>query len=396
MRNVGTVVRGIRTGIIRENDPLAKIVAESILRASESDNFEIKDRDIIGITEAVVAISQGNYATIDQVAKDVKTKYPDGEIGIVFPTPVSRNRFALILKGVARGSKKVFIQFSYPDDHVGNSLFDLDLLDKYNINPGIDVIDEQTYDQLFGNVNHIFTGVNYVNYFRELVRAEDCEVKIFLSNDPKEMLKHTSNILVGDVHDRNKYKQLYKNNKAKIVFGTDDILKSSVDGSGYNSKYGLLGSNKATEEKLKLFPENGEKLVEEVQKIIYDATGKRVEVLVYGDGAFKDPVGKIWELADPVVCPAFTSGLSGTPNELKLKYLYDNKYRDLKEEELNQAIRNEIMHKDKDLKGNMASQGTTPRQLTDLIGSLCDLTSGSGDKGTPVVYIQGYFDSYAD
>lgn len=396
MRTVGTVVRGIRTGIIKEGDNLVDIVVKSLLNASKEENFSIKDKDIIGITEAVVAISERNYATIDQIAKDVKNKYPDGEVGIVFPTPVSRNRFALILKGVARASKKIFLQFSYPDDHVGNCLFPQGLLEQYNISSVSDTIDEEKYDELFGNVNHIFTGINYVNYFRELVNDENCEIEIFLSNNPKEMLKHTSNILVGDVHDREKYKKLYKENQAKIVYGTDDLLKESVDGSGYNSKYGLLGSNKATEEKVKMFPETGDKLVKNIQEKIFNETGKKVEVLVYGDGAFKDPVGKIWELADPVVSPAYTEGLIGTPNELKLKYLYDNKYHDLDQDSLNEAIRVEIKNKDQDLKGSMVSQGTTPRQLTDLIGSLCDLTSGSGDKGTPVVYIQGYFDNYAD
>ena len=395
MRTVGTIVRGIRTPIIKEKDNLVKIVVDSIMNASNQECFEIKDRDIIGITEAVVAISEGNYATIDQVAKDVKNKYPDGEVGIVFPTPVSRNRFALILKGIARASKKIYLLLRYPDDEVGNCLFDPELLDKYNLNPSIDVLDETTYNKYFGQEKHYFTGVNYVEYFKELINNENCEVEFIFSSNPEVILDYTKNILVASVHTRDKYKRMF-DSRANIVFSTADILNKSIDGSGYNSKYGLLGSNKATEEKLKLFPERGEHIINEVQNEIYNLTNKKVEVLVYGDGAFKDPVGKIWELADPVVSPFFTIGLIGTPNELKLKYLSDNKFENLHGEELNIAIKEEIKNKEKDLKGSMASQGTTPRQLTDLIGSLCDLTSGSGDKGTPVIYIQGYFDNYAD
>lgn len=395
MRTVGTVVRGIRTPIIKEKDDLVKIVVDSVIKASENEPFIIKDKDIIGITEAVVAISEGNYATMDQIAKDVIKKYPEGIVGVVFPTPVSRNRFALILKGVARASKKIYLLLHYPEDEVGNALFNPDLVEKHNLNPFSDVLDEKKYNELFGQEKHLFTGVNYIEYFKELVNNENCEIEFIFGNNPEEILKYTNNILVASVHTREKLKNFYKKNKA-VVFGTDEILRNSVDGSGYNSKYGLLGSNKATEEKVKLFPEHGNIVVKEVQKKIFDLTGKKVEVLVYGDGAFKDPVGKIWELADPVVSPAYTDGLIGTPNELKLKYLSDNKFALLHGEELAEAIRNEIKNKEVDLKGSMASQGTTPRQLTDLIGSLCDLTSGSGDKGTPVIYIQGYFDNYAD
>lgn len=396
MRTVGTVVRGIRTGVIKEGDNLVDIVVSSIITSSQEEGFKIRNKDIIGVTEAVLAISDGNYASIDQIAKDVKNKYFDGEVGIVFPTPVSRNRFALILKGIARGCKKVYIQFSYPDDHVGNNLFDPELLEKYQINSDDDIIDENKFDELFATTSHVFTGINYVNYFREVVKAEGCNVEIFLANKPNVILEYTKNILIGDVHDRDKYKKYYRDHGALVVYGTDDLLKESISGSGYNQKYGLLGSNKATEEKVKLFPKNGDDFVVSIQNKMLELTGKKIEVLVYGDGAFKDPVGKIWELADPVVSPAFTSGLIGTPNELKLKFLYDNKYRNLNGPELNNAIKNEIKNKEEDLKGKMVSQGTTPRQLTDLIGSLCDLTSGSGDKGTPVVYIQGYFDNYAD
>lgn len=394
MRNVGTVVRGIRTPIIKENDDLATIVVDSLLKASKSEGFEFRDRDVVGITEAVVSISVGNYATIDDIATDIKNKFPEGEVGIVFPAPVSRNRYALILKGVARASKQIYLQFSYPRDEVGNALFDEELLEKYNINPNLDVFNGHKYNELFGQIKHQFTGINYIDYFQELVNNENCKIDFIFANDPLEILKHTKNILISSVHSRMKLKKLYRN-YTENVYGTDDILTKSINGSGYNSKYGLLGSNKATEEKIKLFPENGDKLVQDIQKRLKKVTGKNIEVLVYGDGAFKDPVGQIWELADPVVSPAYTKGLEGTPNELKLKYFSDNKYSDLKGEELKEAIINEIKMKDQDLKGQMATQGTTPRQLTDLIGSLCDLTSGSGDKGTPVVYIQGYFDNYA-
>ncbi len=395
MRNVGTVVRGIRTPIIKENDNLVQIVVDSIINASESENFAIRDKDIIGITEAVVGITEGNYATIDQIAEDVRNKYPSGEIGIVFPTPVSRNRYAPILKGIARASKKIYMLMRYPDDEVGNCLFDPLLLEKYNINPGIDVINESDYIKMFGQEKHIFTGVNYIEYFRDLVKSEDCEIEFVFSNNPNEILKYTKNILISSVHERNKIKKELVA-FSDIIYGLDDLMNKSIQGSGYNSKYGLLGSNKSTEEKIKLFPEHGDKLVLDVQTEIKKKTGKVVEVLIYGDGAFKDPVGHIWELADPVVSPAFTDGLIGTPNEIKLKYLSDNKYNNLKGEQLKNAIIEEIKSKGEDLLGQEVSLGTTPRQLTDLIGSLCDLTSGSGDKGTPVIYIQGYFDNYAD
>ena len=394
MRTVGTVVRGIRTPIIKEKDELAKIVVDSVLKASEAESFSIKDKDIIGITEAVLAISEANYATVDDVAADISKKYPDGEVGIVFPTPVSRNRFAIILKGIARASKKIYLQLSFPKDEVGNSLFDEELLEKNNIKI-TDTLDEEKYVKIFGKETHIFTGVNYYEYFKELVEAEDCKIEFIFSNDPLEILNFTKNILVAAVHSRFKLKTLFRD-KAEILYGVDDILKTSHNGSGYHEEYGLLGSNKATEERLKLFPRTGKDFVKKIQDEMYNKTKKKLEVLIYGDGAFKDPVGQIWELADPVVSPAYTDGLKGTPNELKLKYLSDNKFKDLKGEALNQALKEEIKNKAKDLKASMSSQGTTPRQLTDLIGSLCDLTSGSGDKGTPVVYIQGYFDSYSD
>lgn len=395
MRTVGTVIRGIRTPIIKESDDLILIVVNSVINSAKQEPFKIKDHDIIGITEAVVAIAEGNYATVDQITRDIKNKFKDGIVGIVFPTPVSRNRFSLILKGVARASKKIYMQMSYPEDEVGNNLFNPDLLEKYQINPYSDVLDETKYKELFGQEKHIFTGINYVDFFRELVNNEDCEIEFIFSNNKETILNYTKNILVSSVHSRAKLKEYYQEN-ADISYGLDDILNKSISGSGYNSKYGLLGSNKATEERVKMFPEHGEKIITGIQEKIKELTGKTVEVLVYGDGAFKDPVGKIWELADPVVSPFFTKGLTGKPNEIKLKYLSDNKYAKLKGDELASAIKKEIKNKESDLTGKMESQGTTPRQLTDLIGSLCDLTSGSGDKGTPVVYIQGYFDSYAD
>lgn len=395
MRNVGTVVRGIRTPIIKENDNLVKIVVDSILNASKSEPFTIKNKDVIGITEAVVGITESNYATIDQIAFEIKNKYPDGIVGIVFPSPVSRNRFAPILKGVARGSKKIYMQLRYPADEMGNHLFDSKLLKEKNINPGIDVLNEEEYNKMFGQEKHIFTGINYIDYFKELVTKEDCEITFIFANEPTEMLKYTKNILISSVHHRFALKEVFSG-LTDVLYGLDDLLTKSVQGSGYNSKYGLLGSNKATEERVKLFPEHGNKLVKDIQNKIKELTGKTVEVLVYGDGAFKDPVGQIWELADPVVSPAYTEGLIGTPNEIKLKYLADNKYDDLKGDKLNKAIIEAIKHKGDNLIGQEVSLGTTPRQLTDLIGTLCDLTSGSGDKGTPVVYIQGYFDNYAD
>lgn len=395
MRNVGTIVRGIRTGVIKEGDNLAEIVVDSVLKASESENFKLEDRDIIAITEAVVGISEGNYATLDQISTDVKNKFNSNEMGIVFPI-LSRNRFAVCLQAFARAMDKLTILLSYPSDEVGNDILDRNLLKEYNINPYSDVISESEYTNKFGTFKHIFTGVNMVDFYRDLVKSENCEVEFVFSNNPLTILDYTKNILCADIHTRFETKELLKNNGANIVLGMDDILTSSVNGSGYNSKYGLLGTNRATEDKVKLFPENGQTLVEKIQSMIKEKTGATVEVMVYGDGAFKDPVGKIWELADPVVSPAYTKGLEGSPNELKLKYLSDNKFKDLKGEELNNAIREEIKSKDKDLKGQMATQGTTPRRYTDLIGSLCDLTSGSGDKGTPVVLIQRYFTNYGE
>lgn len=395
MRVFGTVAMGIRTPVIKENDNLVEIVVDSIMKAHKSKQLIIRDRDIIGITEAVVAIAEGNYATVDQIAEDIKRKYPGGILGVVFPTPVSRNRFSLILKSIARASKKIYLQMHYPNDEVGNSLFNPDLVEKNRLNPYSDVLDLVKYKELFGKEKHLYTGVNYIEYFQELVKSENCEVEFVFANNQEVILDYTKNVLVASVHNRDKLKRFYKD-KADIIYGIDDILKVSVNESGYNSRYGLLGSNKATEEQVKLFPEHGGKTILEIKKKIFDLIKKNVEVLVYGDGAFKDPVGGIWELADPVVSPFFTDGLVGTPNELKLKYLSDNKYTNLKGNELTKAIKQEIKNKEKDLKGNMLSQGTTPRQFTDLLGSLCDLISGSGDKGTPIVYIQGYFDNYAD
>lgn len=394
MRNVGTVVRGIRTPIIKEGMNLANVVVESVMAAKESDNFEIKDKDIIGITEAVVGIATKNYASVDDIAIDIKNKFNTETLGLVFPI-LSRNRFSLILKGISRSVKKIYLQLSYPSDEVGNQLFNRDLLNNLNINPYSDILDEKKYRELFGNEVHPFTGVNYVDFYKEIINKEGCEVEFIFSNQVKTILNYTKNVLVCDIHSRNNSKKILKDNGGDIVLGLDDILNKSVNGSGFNPKYGLLGSNKSTEERLKLFPKDGEELIKKVQELMYEKTEKKVEVLVYGDGAFKDPVGEIWELADPVVAPFYTKGLEGTPNELKLKYLSDNKYGNLKDKDLMEAIVNEINNKDKNLKGSMASQGTTPRRYVDLIGSLCDLTSGSGDKGTPVVYIQGYFDNLA-
>lgn len=393
MRCVGTTVRGIRTGVIREGDNLADIVVNSIFKASESDNFEIRDRDIIGITEAVVGISYGNYVTVDDIASDIRNKYPGGELGLVFPI-LSRNRFSMILKGIARGSKKIYMLLSYPSDEVGNHLFSEDLLYKYDINPYSDSFEIDTYDKYFRGIVHEFTGVNYIDVYSGICKSENCKIEFVFSNNPKDILKYTKNVLACDIHTRENTKRLLKD--ADIILGLDDIMTESINGSGFNPKYGLLGSNKSTDEKLKLFPKDGENLILDVQKGIKDKTGKNVEVMVYGDGAFKDPVGKIWELADPVVSPFYTKGLEGTPNEIKLKYISDNTLSELKGEELNMAMKEEIRKKEDNLVGQNKSLGTTPRRITDLVGSLCDLTSGSGDKGTPVVYIQGYFDNYAN
>ena len=394
-RLVGTVSRGVRAPIIRENDDICKIVVESVINASLSEGFELRDKDVIGITEAVVARAQGNYCTVDDIAKDIQDKFPDGTLGVVFPI-LSRNRFSICLKGIARGAKKIVLMLSYPSDEVGNHLVSLDQLDENNVNPWSDVLTEGKYRELFGYQKHHFTGVDYVAYYRELIEKENCECEIIFANDVRTILNYTKNVLCCDIHSRHRSKRLLKAKNAEIVYGLDDILTTSINGSGYNKDYGLLGSNKATEDKIKLFPRDGQVIVEEIQKQMKEKTGKTIEVLVYGDGAFKDPVGKIWELADPVVAPFFTSGLHGQPNELKLKYLADNDFANLEGEALKEAIKESIKQKDSNLVGQMASQGTTPRQLTDLIGSLCDLTSGSGDKGTPIILIQGYFDNYTN
>lgn len=394
-RRVGTIVRGIRTPIIKQGDNLADIVVSSILEAAKEENFLLGNRDVIAITESVVGMADGDYVTVDDIANDIKKKFPDGEIGVVFPI-LSRNRFALCLKGMARGTKKIFMLLSYPADEVGNHLFTEDDLDKHHINPWSDIISEEKYDQLFGQNTHIFTGINYVDLYRSIIEAENCQVTFIFANNPRVILDYTKNIIVSSIHSRQRIKRILKGNNANNVYGLDDILNKPTKKHAYNCDYGLLGSNKATEEKLKLFPTNGNKLVHTVQKKIHEITGKKVEVMVYGDGAFKDPVGGIWELADPVVSSAYTSGLEGVPNEIKLKYMADNKYANLTGEQLQQAIKKEIITKESNLKGQMETQGTTPRRLTDLIGSLCDLTSGSGDKGTPVVLVQGYFDNYAD
>ena len=394
-RTVGTVVRGIRTPIIKEGDDLKQIVIDSVLEASKQENFSFNDRDIIAITEAVVGISTGNYATIDDIAEDVKNKFTGRHIGIVFPI-LSRNRFAVCLRAFARAMDKITMLLSYPSDEVGNDILDKERLAESGINPYSDVISEKEYTEKFGDFKHIFTGVNMVDFYREVAQSENCEIEFVFSNKAEEILKYTDEVLACDIHTRFNTKEALKKKGAKTVLGMDDILTTSINGSGYNSKYGLLGSNRATEDKVKLFPEKGEELVNDIQKELKEITGKAIEVMIYGDGAFKDPVGKIWELADPVVSPFYTKGLEGSPNELKLKYLSDNKYSNLKGPELQAAIRKEIEEKDKNLKGKIETQGTTPRRYTDLIGSLCDLTSGSGDKGTPVVFIQGYFTNYAD
>jgi len=395
-RYVGTTSRGIRCPIFKEGDDLAKIVTESVLTASKGENFPIKDRDVICITESVVARTQGNYCTIDDIATDVKNKFGEGStIGVIFPI-LSRNRFSILLKGIARGAKKVVIMLSYPSDEVGNALLTYDQLDEKGINPYTDVLSLAKYRELFGRNEHEFTGVDYVQFYEDLVTEQGAEVEVIFANQAKAILPYTKKVLTADIHTRARSKRLLKENGAEVVLGLDDIMTDSINGSGYNKKYGLLGSNKATEDKVKLFPRDAQPLVETIQANILKETGKHVEVMVYGDGAFKDPQGKIWELADPVVSPFFTKGLVGTPNELKLKYLADNQFADLKGDELKKAIEESIKTKDANLKGKMATEGTTPRQLTDLIGSLCDLTSGSGDKGTPVVYIQGYFDNYTN
>lgn len=393
-RMTGTVVRGIRTPIINSGDNLINIVTDSIIKASRAEGFAINDRDVVGITESVVARAQGNYANIDAIAEDVRSKFGSVTLGVVFPI-LSRNRFAVCLRGIAKGVKKIVLMLSYPSDEVGNHIIDIDSLDEKGINPYTDVLTLKQFRELFGNRKHTFTGVDYVDYYKSLVEEFGTECEIIFSNNPKTILEYTKYVLACDIHTRARTKRILKSCGAEIVYGLDDILTAPVNGSGYNETYGLLGSNKATDDTVKLFPRDCRQLVEKIQARIRELTGKTVEVLVYGDGAFKDPVGKIWELADPVVSPGYTSGLEGTPNEVKLKYLADNDFRNLRGEELQKAVSDYIKNKKKDLEGEMVSQGTTPRRLTDLIGSLCDLTSGSGDKGTPVVYIQGYFDNYA-
>ena len=395
MRDVGTVVRGIRTPIIKEGDDLANIVVDSVLKAAESEKFELEDRDVIGITEAVVGISEGNFATLDQIATDVKNKFNNSDhIGLVFPI-LSRNRFAVLLSAFARSTKKITLLSSYPSDEVGNDILYRDDLIKYGINPSIDLITEEEYKEKFIHFKHLFTGVNMYEVYRDLVLKEGCEFEMVFSNKPEDILNYTNNVIACDIHTRKETKERIEKNGDAKVLTLSDILNESVDGSGY-SPYGLLGSNRSTEERVKLFPRTGNTLVNRVQEILKEKTNKTVEVMVYGDGAFKDPVGKIWELADPVVSPAYTSGLEGSPNEIKLKYFSENKFKDLKGEELKEAMIKEIKTKDAELKGSMATQGTTPRRYTDLLGSLCDLTSGSGDKGTPVILIQRYFTNYSN
>lgn len=392
-RLVGTVSRGVRAPIIREGDNLVQIVVDSVLTAGQSEGFSFHDRDVVAVTEAVVARAQGNYAHINDIATDVKAKLGGETIGVIFPI-LSRNRFSVCLKGIARGAKKVVLMLSFPADEVGNHLIDEDLLDEKGVNPWSDVLTEEKYRELFGRVLHPFTGVDYIEFYSELIRESGTEVEIILSNNPKTILDYTDKVLCCDIHTRNRTKRILKKAGASVVLGLDDIMTESVNGSGFNPNYGLLGSNKATEETVKLFPKDCDVFVSEVAALMKEKTGKNIEVMVYGDGAFKDPVGKIWELADPVVSPAYTPGLEGTPNEVKLKYLADNNFASLSGDALKEAISDYIRNKDADLKGQMVSQGTTPRRLTDLIGSLADLTSGSGDKGTPIILIQGYFDNY--
>ena len=392
-RMVGTVSMGVRAPIIRQGDNIVDIVTESVLEASRAEDIAIRDRDVVAMTEAVVARAQGNYASVEDIAEDVKQKFGGETVGVIFPI-LSRNRFAICLRGIAKGAKKVVLMLSYPSDEVGNHLISLDALDEKGIDPYRDVLSLAKYRELFGYGKHRFTGVDYVEYYESLIKECGAEAEIIFANDPRAILGYTKRVLNCDIHTRQRTKKLLRAAGAEIVFGLDEILSSPIGDSGYNKDYGLLGSNKATEDTVKLFPRDCQPVVDAIQKKIFEATGKRVEVMVYGDGAFKDPVGKIWELADPVVSPAYTVGLEGTPNELKLKYLADNEFAALSGEELREAIKAKIHEKDDNLVGNMVSEGTTPRRLTDLIGSLCDLTSGSGDKGTPIVWIQGYFDNY--
>ncbi|TQS74195.1 F420-0--gamma-glutamyl ligase [Ornithinibacillus gellani] len=394
-RVVGTVARGLRCPIINEGDSIEEIVVDSVLKASEVEGFALRDKDIVSITESVVARAQGNYATVDQIAKDIQTKFGDATIGVIFPI-LSRNRFSTCLKGIAKGAKKVVIMLSYPSDEVGNHLVDLDLLDEKGVNPWTDTLSEEEFRKHFGHIKHAFTGVDYIEYYKSIVEACGVPCEVIFSNHPRTILDYTKHVLACDIHTRFRTKRILKENGGEVIYSLDDILAEPVDGSGCNEVFGLLGSNKATEDSVKLFPRDCQPIVDRIHNMLKEKTGKHVEVMVYGDGAFKDPAGKIWELADPVVSPAFTPGLEGTPNEIKLKYLADNNFSDLRGEELQEAIAAFIDNKEEDLVGAMESQGTTPRKLTDLIGSLSDLTSGSGDKGTPIVYIQGYFDNYTN
>lgn len=394
-RKVGTISRGIRCPIIREGDNLADIVVNSVLKAAQSEGFELRDRDVISVTESVVARAQGNYASVQDIADDVKVKLGGGTVGVIFPI-LSRNRFAICLKGIAMGVKKVVLMLSYPSDEVGNELVSLDRLDEANVNPYSDVLTLERYRELFGENKHTFTGVDYVDYYSQIVKDAGAEVEVIFANNPRAILPYAKHIITCDIHTRARTKRILKAEGAEVVCGLDDLLNAPVNGSGCNEKYGLLGSNKSTEDTIKLFPRECTDFVMDIQKQVLDRTGKHVEVMVYGDGAFKDPVGRIWELADPVVSPAYTPGLEGTPNEIKLKYLADNDFKDLSGEALRDAISKRIQEKSDNLVGDMASQGTTPRRLTDLIGSLCDLTSGSGDKGTPIILVQGYFDNFTN
>jgi len=392
-RVVGTVVRGLRCPIINKGDNIEEIVVDSVLTAAKVEGFSINDKDVVTVTESVVARAQGNYASIDNIAKDVSSKFGEDTVGVIFPI-LSRNRFAICLRGIAKGAKKIVLMLSYPSDEVGNHLVDLDILDEKGVNPWTDVLTEKQFRGHFGFNKHPFTGVDYIEYYKSLVESYGIECEVIFSNNPKTILDYTKSVLTCDIHTRFRTKKILKANGGEKIYSLDDILSSSIDGSGFNEAYGLLGSNKSTEETVKLFPRNCQPVVDTIQAMIKEKTGKTVEVMIYGDGAFKDPVGKIWELADPVVSPAYTPGLEGTPNEVKLKYLADNNFADLKGEELKSAISEYIKNKESDLVGAMESQGTTPRRLTDLIGSLSDLTSGSGDKGTPIIFIQGYFDNY--
>ena len=396
MNHIGTIVRGIKTPIINKDMDLKEVVVTSLINASKEGNFTFNNKDVVAITESVVARCENNYATTEDIATDIKNKYNTNHLGLVFPTPVSRNRFSLILKGIAKSMDKITMLLSYPDDEVGNCLFNPNLVYENNLNPYSDVLTEKDYRNYFKDATHIFTGIDYLKYFREICNSENCEIEYIFTTNPIEILKYTKNVLVCNIHSRKRTKEILKENGALTIYGTDDILTESINGSGYNPKYGLLGSNMATDNTLKLFPRDGEKLVYDIKNILKEKTTKDIEVMVYGDGAFKDPVGKIWELADPVVSPFYTKGLEGTPNELKLKYLTDNKYSNLNGDELNNALKEEIKNKDKNLIGNNVSLGTTPRRYTDLLGSLADLTSGSGDKGTPIVLIQNYFDNYSN